>query len=126
MDISKVLQTVRSYMQVKPTTAPGDIVLVGMPSGVFYGMVDSIEPDGKKNWYQVKFKLLILPPVEITWILRIPQMSGDMFTINGAEHFLVAVDVLADAPSREENAVNEGSGRPARRTLSLVKGGAAG
>jgi hypothetical protein len=126
MDISKVLQTVRSYMQVKPATAPGDIVLVGMPSGVFYGMVESIAPDGKKNWYQVKFKLLILPPVEVTWILRVPQMSGDIFTINGEEHFMVAVDILAAAPTREKNAVNESSGRSARRTLSLVKGGAAG
>ncbi|MBN2106626.1 MAG: hypothetical protein JW832_04310 [Deltaproteobacteria bacterium] len=125
MDIPKALQTLRSYMHVKPTTARGDLILVGMPSGVFYGLVESIEPDGKKNWYQLKFKLLILPPVEITWILRLPQMSGDIFTINGAEHFVVAVDVLADAPAREKNAVNEGSGRPVRRTLALIKGGGA-
>jgi len=125
MDIPKALQTLRGYMQVKPTTAQGDLILVGMPSGVFYGLVESIEPDGKKNWYQLKFKLLILPPVEITWILRIPQMSGDIFTINGSEHFVVAVDVLADAPTRERNAVNEGSGRPVRRTLALIKGGGA-
>ncbi len=52
-------------------------------------------------------------------------MSGDIFTINGAEHFVVAVDVLADAPTREKNAVNEGSGRPVRRTLALIKGGGA-
>ena len=123
MDIPKVLRTVRGYMQIKPTTAQGDIVLVGMPSGVFYGLVESIEPDGKKNWYQIKLKLLILPPVEITWILRTPQMSGDLFTINGEPYFVVAVDVLAAAPSREDNAVNESSGRHARRTLSLVKCG---
>jgi hypothetical protein len=125
MDIPKALQTSRGYMNVKPTTAPGDLILVGMPSGIFYGLVESIEPDGKKNWYQLKFKLLILPPVEITWIVRIPQMSGDIFTIKGAEHFVVAVDVLASAPTREKNAVNEGSGRPLRRILSLVKGGGA-
>ncbi len=126
MDIPKVLQTLRSYMQVKTTTAPGDIILVGMPSGVFYGMVESIVPDGKKNWFHLKFKLLILPPVEITWILRAPQMSGDIFTINNEPHFLVAVDVLAAAPLSKDNAVNESSGRPVRRTLSLVKGGATG
>jgi hypothetical protein len=123
MDIPKALQTLRGYMHIKPTTAPNDLILVGMPSGVFYGIVASIEPDSKKNWYQLKFKLLILPPVEITWILRIPQTCGDIFTINGEEHFVVAVDVLAGAPVREKNAVNEGSGRPLRRTLSLVKGG---
>lgn len=125
MDIPKALQTLRGYMHVKPATAPGDLILVGMPSGVFYGLVESIEPDGKKNWYHLKFKLLILPPVEITWIVRIPQMSGDIFTINGAEHFVVAVDVLAGAPTREKNAVNEGSGRPVRRNLALIKGGGA-
>ena len=126
MDITKVLHNLRGYMHIKPTTAPGDIVLVGMPSGVFYGLVESIVPDGKKNWYQLRFKLLILPPVEITWILRAPQMSGDMFTINNEPHFLVAVDVLAAAPLSKDNAVNESSGRPVRRTLSLVKGGATG
>ena len=121
-----MLQTLRGYMQFKPTTTPGDIILAGMPSGVFYGLVESIVPDGKKNWYQLRFKLLILPPVEITWILRAPQMSGDMFTINNEPHFLVAVDVLAAAPLSKDNAVNESSGRPVRRTLSLVKGGATG
>ena len=50
MDVEKVLQAVRGYMHIKPVTAPGDIILVGMPSGVFYGLVDSIEPDYKKNW----------------------------------------------------------------------------
>lgn len=123
MDIPKMLRTVRGYMQIKPTTSTGDIVLVGMPSGIFYGLVESIEPDHKKNWYQIKLKLLILPPVEITWILRTPQMSGDLFTINGEPHFLVAVDVIAGAPSHADNAVNESSGRHVRRTLSLVKCG---
>ncbi len=79
----------------------------------------------KKTGINLSLNFLILPPVEITWILRIPQMSGDIFTINGAEHFVVAVDVLAGAPTREKNAVNEGSGRPVRRKLALIKGGGA-
>ena len=125
MDVEKVLQAVRGYMRIKPTTEPGDIILVGMPSGVFYGLVDSIEPDHKKNWFEMKFKLLILPPVELSWKLRIPQMTGELFTINEEQHFVVSVDLSAEPASGEKAEPPQEPAKNARMKFALVKGGAA-
>lgn len=124
MDLAKVLQAVRGYMQIKPETSPGDIILAGMPSGIFYGLVDDIVPDRKKNWYQLKFKLLMLPPVELVWKLRIPQMSGELFTINGEQHFVVAVDLKSKAAPEGTAGAQEEPAKNPRGKLALVKGGA--
>jgi len=123
MDVAKVLQAVRGYMHIKPATAPGDIILVGMPSGVFYGLVDSIEPDHKKNWYEMKFKLLILPPLELSWKLRIPQMSGELFTINSEQHFVLPIDMRGAAAPDGINEIQEEPAKNARGKFALVKGG---
>ena len=124
MDVAKVLQAVRGYMPTKPTTAPGDIILVGMPSGVFYGLVDSIEPDHKKNWFEMNFKLLILPPVELSWKLRIPQMSGELFTINEEPHFVLSIDMRGTATPDGTTELHEEPAKNARGKFALVKGGA--
>lgn len=124
MDVAKVLQAVRGYMHSKPVTAPGDIILVGMPSGIFYGLVETIEPDYKKNWYEMKFKLLILPPVELSWKLRIPQMSGELFTMNDEPHFVLPVDLHGAAPPEEHTDTCEEPAKNARGKFALVKGGA--
>jgi hypothetical protein len=92
MPFEVILNELRKKIAFKENTAVGDIVLVGMKPGLFYGLVLDIKPDVKKNWWDVTFKLLIIPPVDITWILRIPQMNGEIFTINGEEHFMLAVD----------------------------------
>ena len=123
MDVAKILQAVRGYMRIKEATAPGDIILIGMPSGVFYGLVDSIEPDMKKNWYEMKFKLLILPPVELSWKLRIPQMSGELFTINGEQHFVLPVE-LRESEYPQAAVPREEPAKGVRGKFALVKGGA--
>jgi hypothetical protein len=124
MDVAKVLQAVRGYMHTKPAAAPGDVILVGMPSGVFYGLVDGIEPDHKKNWFEMKFKLLILPPVELSWKLRIPQMSGELFTINGEQHFVLPINLRSAVIPDENTDTHEEPARNARGKFALVKGGA--
>jgi len=92
MALEEVLRELRKKVAFKEKTAAGDIVLVGMKPGLFYGVVLDISPDVKKNWWDVKFKLLVIPPADITWILRTPQMNGEIFTIGGEEHFMISVD----------------------------------
>lgn len=124
MDVEKILQAVRGYMPVKQTADAGDIILVGIPSGVFYGVIDSIDPDHKKNWYTLKFKLLILPPVEMAWKLRMPQICGELFTMGGEPRFVLPVDVRgAAAPDTGEQEPQEPA-KQGRGRFALVKGGA--
>lgn len=95
MDQHDILDNLKKHIKFKDRTSPGDIILVGMPSGLFYGLVHEIDSNVKKNWYNVSFKLLTIPPLDITWILRQPQMEGEIFTINNEEHFMISVDITA-------------------------------
>lgn len=117
MNMQTILATLKTHMPFKPETNSGDIVLVGMPTGLFYGVVQSIEPNIKKNWYNIRFKLLVVPPVDMTWILRIPQMTGEIFTINGQEHFMIAIDTRPSEKSEEERPEKQRR----RGRLTLIK-----
>lgn len=91
MTLESKLADIKKYISLKQETHIGDIVIVGRSEGIFYAKVSDIKPDIKKNWYSVRFTMLMLPPVERTWKLRQPQMCGEIFTINGEEHFMAAV-----------------------------------
>ena len=113
MPIEQVLAELRKAIKFKETTSERDVVLVGMEQGLSYGVVLDIKPDVKPEWWDVHFKLLVIPPVDLTWILRTPQMCGEIFNVNGVEHFMVAVTM--DIQRKEVK-------KPAGRTaLSLVK-----
>jgi hypothetical protein len=113
MTLKEMLAELRKKITFKESTAAGDVVLVGMKPGLFYGVVLDIKPNVKKEWWDVSFKLLVMPPVDITWILRTPQMNGELFTINGEEHFMIAIDMgLQKQPLKK---------RGTRPVLSIVK-----
>jgi hypothetical protein len=92
MELHKLLETLKKKMPFKPHTSSGDIILVGMKEGVFYGVVQSIDKNVKKNWFNLNFKLLVIPPVDVTWILRTPQMNGEIFFMDEEEHFVIALN----------------------------------
>ena len=113
MTLEEMLAELRKKITFKENTAAGDVVLVGMKPGLFYGVVLDIKPNVKKEWWDVSFKLLVMPPVDITWILRTPQMNGELFTIGGEEHFMIAIDMgLQKQPLKK---------RGTRPVLSIVK-----
>jgi hypothetical protein len=62
----------------------GDIVLVYFKDepGI-YARIERIEPDMKKDWYQVTLILLTIPHQVITWILREEYINGETFTMGG-------------------------------------------
>jgi len=113
MPLQQVLAELRKAITCKETTAAGDIILVGMKEGLSYGVVLDIIPNVKPEWWDVHFKLLEIPPVNLTWILRTPQMCGEIFTMNGEEHFMIAVEM--ETPIKP---LQKPEGRAA---LSLVK-----
>lgn len=117
MNLETMLTELRNHLTCKPDTNPGDIILVGTPRGVGYGHVQTIACNVKKGWYDLSFTLLVLPPVHQCWTLRIPQMCGEIFTIDNEQHFVIAVDTSLPAP------VGGGDepGKDAPPRLSLVK-----
>ena len=102
MDLDSLIQELRTRMTFKDHTRPGDLILIATAAGCGYGLVQTIEPDSKKGWFQLRFVLLSVPPATVTWILRPPQMEGELFTMNGTEHKIlpVALDTPPQEPTR--------------------------
>jgi hypothetical protein len=113
MALREMLTELRKKIAFKENTTTGDVVLVGMKPGLFYGVVLDITPDVKRDWWDVTFKLLVIPPADITWILRAPQMNGEIFTMGGEEHFMISIDT-----ARHHLPANKTGVRP---KLSIVK-----
>lgn len=62
----------------------GDIILVYyQDKPATYARIEAIEPDVKKDWYQVTLLLLTFPAQTVTWILREEYINGDSFTMGG-------------------------------------------
>lgn len=62
----------------------GDIVAVYFdkkPS--VYARIETITPDIKPHWYQVRFLFLSFPPQETIWTLREEYLEGIEFTMKG-------------------------------------------
>ena len=82
----------------------GDVVLVYYKDqpGV-YGRIEKIEPDIKKDWYQVTLLLLTIPSQVVTWILKEEYINGGEFTMGGNSMRMEKIDRLSfDEEKMEE------------------------
>jgi hypothetical protein len=83
----------------------GDVVLIyykDEPS--VYARIESIEPDVKKDWYQVTLLMLTLPPQVTTWILREEYINGTPYTMGGEPLRIERVKkVERDSPDRDNH-----------------------
>lgn len=62
----------------------GDVVLVYVENQpAFFARVESITPDVKPEWFQVKMLVLQIPMIVVTWILREAYINGTEFTMGG-------------------------------------------
>ncbi len=63
---------------------PRDVILVSLAEQpAFFARVEEILPDRKKGWLQLRFRVLTVPPQELTWILEPAQIDGEPFTMGG-------------------------------------------
>lgn len=61
-----------------------DIILIYLEDApVSFARVESILPDAKKDWYQIKFLMLQIPLQVVTWILKDDYINGMEFHMNG-------------------------------------------
>jgi hypothetical protein len=62
----------------------GDVVLIRYEDQPkVYARIEAIEPDIKRNWYQVTLLVLTIPSQVVTWILREEYINGASFTMGG-------------------------------------------
>ncbi len=62
----------------------GEVVLIYYDNQpAVYGRIEKIEPDVKRDWYQITILLLTIPAHPVTWILREAYIDGEPFTMGG-------------------------------------------
>ena len=86
-------------------TGEGDLVLVHyQEKPAVYARLEAVNPDIKKDWYQVALLLLTIPAQPVTWILREEYINGVSFTMGGQSMRLEKVErVVRQVTSEEEN-----------------------
>ena len=96
----------------------GDVVLVHLKDQpAMYARIETIEPDIKKDWYQVTLLFLTIPPQTVTWILREEYINGAPFTMGGNSMMLKGVEKVSTATrSDDEGQLSDrkGGGKPAK------------
>jgi len=100
----------------------GDIVLVYYKDqpGV-YGRIEKIEPDIKKDWYQVTLLLLTIPHQVVTWILKEEYINGGEFTMGGNSMRIEKIERLAfDDESEEKTTEQDLSSGGSKKTNKIV------
>ena len=81
----------------------GDLILIYQEDQpVAFGRIEYIEPDIKKDWYQVTLLLLSIPVQEVTWILRWSYVQGEPYTMGGKPMRLEKVERLVHPKEKEE------------------------
>ena len=102
----------------KDINQEGDVVLVHhKDKPALYARIEAIEPDVKKDWFQVTLLLLILPAQVVTWILREEYINGTPFTMGGKAMRLEKVKRIGvqERPEKEARSVlKKGKNKPAR------------
>ena len=74
-----------------------DIVLIHLEdSPVSFARVESILPDPKQDWYQIKLLMLQIPLQVVTWILKDAYINGEEFHMNGKKMKLQTVECPAE------------------------------
>lgn len=62
---------------------PGEVILVHIEEEPgFFALIERIEPDRKKGWWQMTFLVLAIPLKRMTWILDDDQVRGQPFEMS--------------------------------------------
>jgi hypothetical protein len=99
-------------------SAEGDVVLIHyQEKPAVYARIEWIEPDIKKDWYQVTLLFLTVPSQTVTWILREAYINGETFTMGGQSMRLEPVERHGPPTRTEESdqsSDRKDTGKPAK------------
>ncbi|MBN1102269.1 MAG: hypothetical protein JXL84_02525 [Deltaproteobacteria bacterium] len=96
-------------------TAPGSLVLIHyQDKPTVYARVEAVEPDVKKEWFQVTLLLLTIPAKNVTWILRREYIEGNPFTMGGQSMRLETIPSFRPATPSGQNGDASGAREAAK------------
>ena len=96
----------------------GDVVLVYyQDEPAVYARIEAIEPDMKRDWYQLTLTLLTFPSQAVTWILREEYINGSPFTMGGQSMRVEAVK----RPPLQKAAENDGHSTDRKKAAKPAK-----
>jgi len=105
-----------------------DIVLIHIEDQpMSFARVESILPDAKKDWYQIKLLLLQIPLQVVTWILKDDYINGREFHMNEKKMKLEKVESPVEnmpspepsKPSDQKTKENTGSTKEQAKIISF-------
>jgi len=102
----------------------GDLVLVHYEDQpVVYARIEAIEPDIKRNWYQVTLLILTIPSQIVTWILREGYINGETFTMGGKAMKFEKVDrvIVKQTPGHDGSPSEPGGSGKASKVIAFKK-----
>jgi hypothetical protein len=89
----------------------GDVVIIHIdnkPSA--YARIESINPDIKPKWYQVRLLFLSFPPQEITWIIKREYLEGSLFAMNDIPMQITALEKPRQVQKQQPQKRSRGNG----------------
>ena len=102
----------------------GDLVLVHYENQpVVYARIQAIEPDIKRDWFQVTLLILTIPHQVVTWILREEYINGEPFTMGGKDMKLerVSVDLSGRTPGGDQSGSGSKGSEKSQKVVTLKK-----
>jgi hypothetical protein len=98
----------------------GDVVLIHyQDQPVVYARIEGINPDIKRDWYQVTLLFLTIPAQSVTWILREEYINGTSFTMGGQSMRLEKVRRVFPGGAPEDNGQPQGS-KPLEKASKVI------
>ena len=89
-----------------------DVILIYLEDApVSFARVESILPDPKKDWFQIKLLMLQIPLQTVTWILKDAYINGEEFQMNGKRMRLETIHAPEETPVFDQEPDADGQGK---------------
>ena len=105
----------------KAVNREGDVILIHyQDQPVAYARIEGINPDIKKDWYQMTLLLLTIPAQSVTWILRDEYINGASFTMGGQSMRLEKVKRVFPGETLQDNGQPPGPKSPEKASKVIA------
>jgi len=107
-----------------------DVILIYLEDApISFARVESILPDPKKGWFQIKLLMLQIPLQTVTWILKDVYINGEEFQMNGKRMRLETIHAPKETPVFDQEPGPDGQktetsakhpSRPPKKTGNII------